>query len=110
MIRVEEYLRPDGSSPYRHWFDRLPVQAAAKVATASLRVAQGNTGLIKWLSGLGEIRIDWGPGYRVYLTRDGEALIILFGGGTKATQFKDIKKAKALLDEFKARKRSRESR
>lgn len=106
IIRVEEYLRPDGSSPYRLWFDRLPASAAAKVATASMRIAQGNTGAIKWFSGLGEIRIDWGPGYRVYLAKDGETLIILFGGGTKATQRKDIERAKALLDEFKTRKRA----
>jgi putative component of toxin-antitoxin plasmid stabilization module len=68
-IRVEEYLREDGDSPYRTWFDRLPAQAAAKVATATFGIAQGNTGAIKWFSGLGEIRIDWGPGYRSISSR-----------------------------------------
>lgn len=77
LIRVEEYQRADGSSPFRDWFDRLPAQAAAKVATYLLRVEHGNTGAIKWFSGIGEIRIDWGPGYRVYLIRDGESLIVL---------------------------------
>lgn len=106
-IRVEEYLRADGSSPYRAWFDRLPAQAAAKVATATFRVAAGNTSAIKWFSGLGEVRIDWGPGYRVYLVMDGENLIVLFGGGTKASQSKDIARAKDLLAEYKSRKRVR---
>ena len=106
MIRVEEYLREDGSSPYQSWFDRLASQAAAKVATAIVRVASGNTGSIKWFAGLGEIRIDWGPGYRVYLARDGETLVVLFGGGTKASQSKDIAQAKKLLTDYKARKRA----
>lgn len=106
VIRVEEYLREDGSSPYQAWFDRLASQAAAKVATAIARVATGNTASIKWFAGLGEIRIDWGPGYRVYLARDGETLVVLFGGGTKASQNKDIAQAKKLLADYKARKRA----
>lgn len=48
----------------------------------------------------------WGPGYRVYLAEDGNTLIILFGGGTKATQRKYIEKAKTLFLEYKARKRA----
>ena len=106
MIRVEEYLRHDGSSPFRDWFERLDAAAAAKVSTAQMRVGLGITSSIKWFDGIGEIRIDWGPGYRVYLAKDGNTLIILFGGGTKATQRKDIEKAKALLLEYKARKRA----
>jgi putative addiction module killer protein len=106
LIRVEEYQRIDGSSPFRHWFDRLSAQPAAKVATALLRVANGNTSSIKWFAGIGEIRIDWGPGYRVYLARTGESLIVLFGGGTKASQSRDIARVLELLGEYKARKRS----
>jgi putative addiction module killer protein len=106
MIRIEEYLREDGSSPYQAWFHRLAAQAAAKVATAVVRVASGNTSSIKWFSGLGEIRIDWGPGYRVYLAKDGDTLIVLFGGGTKASQSKDIARAKDLLASYKTRKRA----
>jgi putative component of toxin-antitoxin plasmid stabilization module len=43
----------------------------------------GNTSSVKWIGTIGEYRIDWGPGYRIYLGRDGDALIILLGGGTK---------------------------
>lgn len=106
MIKIEEYLCEDGSSPYQRWFDRLAAQPAAKVTTALVRVAGGNLGSIKWFSGLGEIRIDWGPGYRVYLAKDGTTLIVLFGGGTKASQHKDIARAKALLVDYKSRRRA----
>ena len=87
---VEEYVREDGSIPYKLWFDSLDPQTAAKVVAVKLRLAQGNTSSVKWFAGLGEYVIDWGPGYRVYLAKDGEALIVLFGGGTKRHQEVDI--------------------
>ena len=86
-ISVEEYLREDGSNPYKRCFDSLDARAAAKVTTAKLRLELGNTSSIKWYDGMGEYVIDWGPGYRIYLARDGEALIVLFGGGTKRGDF-----------------------
>jgi putative addiction module killer protein len=104
-IRVEEYIRPDGSIPYRDWFDGLDAQAAAKVTTAKLRMEPGNTSNVKWFAGVGEYVIDWGPGYRIYLAKDGESLIVLFGGGTKRRQQADIERAKALHAEYKQRKR-----
>lgn len=94
-IRVEEYIRPDGSSPYRDWFDGLDAQAAAKVTTAKLHIELGNTSNVKWFAGIGEYVIDWGPGYRIYLAKDGESLIVLFGGGTKRRLQADIERAKA---------------
>jgi len=59
---------------------------------------------MKWIGVIAECRIDWGPGYRVYLAKDGDALIILLGGGTKARQQADIERAKAMFAEYKARK------
>ena len=76
-LTVVEYVRADGSNPFRRWFDRLDAQAAAKVATATVRLGMGNVSSVKGLGTIAEYRIDWGPGYRVYLGRDGEALIIL---------------------------------
>ena len=102
--RVEEYVRADGSVPYRKWFDALAADTAAKVAVATARLSLGNTSSVKWFSGIGEYRVDWGPGYRVYLAKDGEALIVLYGGGTKKSQSKDIERALALHAEYKARK------
>ena len=106
-IKVEEYLREDTSSPYKKWFDSLPAQAAAKVTVAKLRMELGNTSNIKWFDGMGEYVIDWGPGYRIYLAKDGDTLIILFGGGTKRGQQRDIDKAKVLLVEYKSRKKQK---
>lgn len=101
---VVEYVREDGSNPYRTWFDSLHAQAAAKVATAVVRLELGNTSRVKWIGTIGEYRIDWGPGYRIYLAKDGDTLIILLGGGTKQRQHADIERAKAMWAEYKARK------
>lgn len=105
QIKIEEYIRPDHSIPYKSWFDSLDAQAATKVATAILRMAMGNTSNVKWFDRIGECIIDWGPGYRIYLMQDGDALIILFGGGTKNRQQADIDRAKALHEEYKQRKK-----
>lgn len=105
LIQVAEYIRDDESSPYRKWFDGLEANAAAKVATALLRLEMGNTSNVKWFEGIGEYCIDWGPGYRIYLAQDGATLVVLFGGGTKRTQTRDIAQAKALHTEYKLRKR-----
>ena len=59
---------------------------------------------VKWFSGIGEYVIDWGPGYRIYLAKDGNALIVLFGGGTKRRQQADIDRAVVLHMEYKSRK------
>ena len=103
-MRVEEYIRPDRSNPYRRWFDALNAHAAAKVSVATFRLSQGNTSSVKWFDGIGEYRIDWGPGYRIYLAQDGADLIILYGGGTKKRQPQDIGNAKVFHAEYQARK------
>jgi putative addiction module killer protein len=104
MTIIVEYLREDGTSPYRIWFDSLHAQAAAKVATAVMRLQLGNTSRVKWIGIIGEYRIDWGPGYRIYLAKDGDALIVLLGGGTKQRQQVDIEQARSMWAEYKVRK------
>jgi putative addiction module killer protein len=104
-IRLEEYIREDGGNPYQMWFNELDAQAAAKVTVAKTRLELGNTSNIEWFRGIGEYKIDWGPGYRIYLAKEGEALIVLFGGSSKKGQQKAINQAVALLDEYKARKK-----
>jgi len=106
-MQMNEYIHTDGTSPYGKWFNNLDAQAAAKVSVAVARLELGNTSNVKWFDGMGEYRIHWGPGYRIYLAQDGKNLIILFGGGTKKTQRKDIDKAKELLAEYKQRKARR---
>jgi len=68
VIEVREYLAADGTSPYAKWFYSLHAQAAAKAATAVTRMAQGNLSNTKSVgAGVHEYRIDFGPGYRIYL-------------------------------------------
>jgi putative addiction module killer protein len=59
---------------------------------------------------VGEYRLDWGPGYRVYIGKDGDRLIILLGGGTKKGQQKDIDNAEAIWKEYKERKASQKKK
>lgn len=105
-MKVQEYIREDGSIPYQKWFDNLDAQAAAKVTVAKSRLELGNTSKIKWFDGIGEYKIDFGAGYRIYLVQDGTQLIILLGGGTKKNQQSDIKKALELYKEYKQRKKN----
>ena len=106
VIEIREYLDEQDRSPYAAWFDDLDSRAAAKVATALIRVQQGNFSNTKGLgAGVFECRIDFGPGYRVYFGKDGETVVILLGGGTKKRQQKDIDNTKALWAKYKKRKK-----
>ena len=84
--QVQELLLPDGRSPYAAWFATLDPVAAAKVRVAVARMEQGNLSNVEWFRGIGEYKIDWGPGLRIYLAKDGLKIIILIGGGTKKRQ------------------------
>jgi putative addiction module killer protein len=106
MIRIEEYVS-EGSSPFRRWFDGLDVQAAASVTVAIERLAEGNTSNVKPIGeGAAELKINRGPGYRVYFGWDGKVLVILLGGGTKRRQQNDIEAALRRWRDYKKRKRS----
>lgn len=107
MIEIVECLDAQGRSPYRDWFLSLDPQAAALVAVAIERLADGNTSRVKAIGeGAAEIRIDRGPGYRIYFGRDGKMLVVLLGGGTKRRQQRDIAEALTLWRLYKARKLS----
>lgn len=101
---VVELLLDNGTSPYNDWFMSLDPVAAAKITVAKLRLQQGNISNIRWFDGIGEYKIDWGPGYRIYLAREGVKIIVLIGGGTKKQQQKDINHALALWKNYKQRK------
>ena len=105
VIAVREYVDREGRSPYARWFNRLNARAAAKVATALVRLEQGNFSGVKGVGGgVLEHRIDFGPGYRIYFGRDGEALIVLLGGGIKACQRQDVDAAQGNWRDYKRRK------
>jgi putative addiction module killer protein len=101
---VQVYVRKDGSSPFQEWVRGLDPVALLRVSTAQARLGLGNTSNVKWFDGIGEFKINWGPGYRIYLAQDGKDLIILFAGGTKKTQQSDIAEALALYQEYQHRK------
>jgi len=103
---IREHQTEDGASAFTDWFDDLDAPAAAKVTTALMRLEQGNTSSVKGVgSGVFELRIDFGPGYRVYFGKDGPEIVILLGGGTKKKQQRDIADAQSLWKTYKRRKK-----
>ena len=88
---------------FDEWLARLKDEKAkARVAARIDRLAHGNPGDVKPVgSHVSELRIDYGPGYRVYFTRRGKAVIILLAGGDKGSQAKDIKAAIGLAEALK---------
>jgi len=92
MIEVRQ------TSLYAEWFkDLRDREAKARINVRIRRLSIGNPGDVKPVgSGVSELRIDYGPGYRVYFVGRGDKLIILLAGGDKRTQRQDIQKAKEL--------------
>jgi len=86
------------TAEYVRWFAGLrDRQARLRIASRIRRLSFGNPGDVKPVGeGVSELRIDYGPGYRVYLVQCGQALVILLAGGDKRTQSADIDKALAL--------------
>jgi putative addiction module killer protein len=84
---------------FAKWIDNLcDVQAKARVLVRIERLASGNAGDVKPVGeGISEMRIDYGPGYRVYFIKRGNELIILLAGGDKSSQTADIKVAIRLV-------------
>ena len=92
-FEIREYV-DGGQSPFADWFNTLDAVVAARVDRYIRRLEAGNFGNVKPLAeGVAELRIDCGPGYRVYFGRDGKTLIILLEGGTKRHQQRDIEAA-----------------
>ena len=105
MIEIREYVDDRGLSPFGRWFDSLDTGAAVRVRTVLARMEAGNLSNLRGVGGgVLERRIDVGPGYRVYFGRDGDALIVLLGGGTKVRQQRDIEDARVLWEEYRRRK------
>jgi putative addiction module killer protein len=94
-IEFTEYVDAHGSSPFAKWFDALDAVAAAKVRVYITRVELGNYSNVEPIGdGLSEIKIDYGPGYRVYFRKEKEILLLLLGGSSKKGQQKAIDAAK----------------
>jgi putative addiction module killer protein len=91
------------SSTYLKWFRRLrDPQAQARIDARIRRLSLGNAGDFKVVGrGIRELRIDYGPGYRVYFTQRDLQVIVLLCGGDKRTQSSDIEQAEQIAKEFK---------
>ena len=99
--RLQEYTEGD-RSPFADWFNRLDSVTAARVDRSIRRMEAGNFGDSKALKGgIHELRLAFGPGYRVYYGLDGKTLVILLGGGDKRRQSADIAAAVERWTRFK---------
>lgn len=105
--RIRIYCTEDGKRPFSLWLKKLRDRSAQQRVDARLtRVALGNFGDCKSVGeGVLELRIDYGPGYRIYFGRDGDDLVILLIGGQKKSQAKDIETAKEYWSDYKSRKK-----
>ena len=85
---------------FQNWLDRLKDRRAQLRIVARIRMAEaGNLGDWKSVGGqVSEMRVDFGPGYRLYFTKRGSVLIVMLAGGNKSTQARDIKRAHAILE------------
>ena len=104
-FEIHHYITRSGKDVFDNWFSELAdIRAQAKIAARINRLAAGTFGDCKALGqGLYELRIDWGPGFRVYYAMIGQARVLLLCGGDKGTQPADIAKAHGYLTDYKAR-------
>ena len=108
MLQISHYVSPAGRDVFDAWLAQLPdARAQAKVAVRINRLAAGTFGDCKSLKrGLYELRIDWGPGYRVYYAMPSKTHVLLLCGGDKRRQALDIQRAFQYLKDFENRSRA----
>ena len=105
VIEIRYYQSSSYEQPFVEWLRRLSDrQARTRIEARLARIAVGNLGDVEPVGeGVMELRINWGPGYRVYFGRVGQVVVLLLCGGDKRTQQRDIKRAKAYFEDYKAR-------
>ena len=95
-IKAIIYKTSTGKQPFSEWFIDLDRETRAIVTTRLKRVGLGNFGdckMLKQTDGVWELRIDYGPGYRIYFGKQGNEVVVLLVGGDKGSQERDIAKA-----------------
>ena len=108
LFEIREYAE-DVRSPFAEWFDELNPVTAARGDRYIRRLESGNFGAAKMLrDGVFELRLDFGPGYRVYFGRYGRIVVILLGGGSKRRQDADIAAAGARWQRYQQAKKAKE--
>lgn len=108
-VELRYYQTTDRKQPFVEWLQGLADrQARARIQARLARVAAGNFGDVGPVGeGVLELRIDSGPGYRVYFARVGNVIVLLLCGGDKRTQQRDIKRAKDHFEDYKRRSAQR---
>jgi putative addiction module killer protein len=111
-LELRYYQTRDGKRPFMRWLEDLrDMQARTRITARLARIAVGGVGDAKPVGeGVMELKIDWGPGYRVYFARVGKVIALLLCGGDKRTQQKDIDRAKEYFEDYKARTAQDKSR
>jgi len=104
-MKLRIYTDTQGKAPFEDWLHGLKdIQARAKIRARLARVEAGNLGDCKALrAGVQELKLDYGPGYRVYLSRQGDEIVLLLCGSDKSDQDRAIKQAIEYLDDWKKR-------
>ena len=104
-MELRYYQTSSGEQPFVEWLKGLDDrQARTRIEARLARVVIGNLGDVEPVGeGVMELRIDWGPGYRVYFARVGQVIVLLLCGGDKRTQQRDINRAKEHFEDYKAR-------
>jgi putative addiction module killer protein len=106
VIEIRRYTTRLGKDVVGDWLASLEDNARARIATRIDRLALGNFGDCKPLrEGVSELRIDWGPGYRLYYAMVGRTCVLLLCGGDKRKQTSDIKRAVGYLLDYRERTR-----
>ncbi len=102
---LQIYVTEDGRAPFSEWLASLcDIKARAKIRVRLDRVSLGNLGDCHGVGdGVQELRIDYGPGFRVYFGQVGAAIVLLLCGGNKSTQTKDIEQATRYWSEYRRR-------
>jgi putative addiction module killer protein len=105
VVEIRHYVNLAGKDVFDDWLSRLAdSRAQSKIAMRINRLSTGNFGDCKPLrQGAWELRIDWGPGYRVYYALVGKVCVLLLCAGDKRTQAKDIDRALEYLADYKER-------
>ena len=107
---VLNYVLPTGKEPVEEWLAALTdIKGRAKIRARINRLRSGNPGKFRIVGvGIQELKIDFGPGYRVYFAKVGNEIVLLLHGGDKTNQSADIKKAAEFLSDYKRRKKEHE--
>ncbi len=103
---IEIYQTSEGNEPITEWLSSLKDRIARRTILIRIqRVRQGNFGDCEPIgNGMQELRIHFGPGYRIYFAKIGDKLVLLLGGGLKGKQVRDINKCKEYLEDYKRTK------